>query len=72
MLCTATVQTDKDRLFSLLRVSAVVGSDLGGDVQAVCAVQAVARIDSAGAHTLSRERLSTLLHLERLAGAQQH
>lgn len=57
---------------SSLRVSAVVGSDLGRDVQAVCAVQAVAGTDSAGAHTLSRERLSTLFHLEGLAGAQQH
>lgn len=66
------VQTDEDGLFSLLRVSAVVGSDLGSDVQTVWAVQAVARTDSAGAYTLSRERLSTLLHLERLAGAQRH
>lgn len=60
------------KLSPLLRVSAVVGSDLGGDVQAVCAVEAVARTDPAGPHTLSRERLFTLLHLEGLAGARQH
>lgn len=49
-----------------------MGPDLSGDVQAVCAVQTVAGTDSAGAHTLSRERLFTLFHLEGLAGARQH
>lgn len=49
-----------------------MGSDLGSDVQAVCAVKAVARTDPAGAHSLSRERLSALFYLEGLAGTEQH
>lgn len=49
-----------------------MGSDLGSDVQAVWAVKAVAGTDPAGAHTLSRERLSALFYLEGLAGIEQH
>lgn len=59
-------------LLCLLRVSANVGSDLGGDVQAVCTFEAVARTDTPGTHSLSGERLCALLHLEGLAGTQQH